>query len=521
MGSSRMIPPSPSKEGARLDEWVASHGPLWAPDALVIALDVCAGASHLTRSRLAAAVDSLNAACIIRQQPGGWVWVPAPVPSAARTIPDSEVVARVGAILFHALTGQVAAYRFDSERALRTTLRSIRPDLPANVVDLVARALTTSRSSNASLTSFARDLRQALGIDSRSATQPARRANGTLITAGAALTAILLFTWTYTLMGRDRLELHGLTSDETAAIDISSETAQTLSLIDEHTAAVQTYQQTAKSWSTRIGQDDPRLAWNQMHEAWVRTLAGDRLTAEQLLEKMPSELARWLGEGHPYAQAARLELADTLDARGARAEAAALRSQAEIATRALFDTASHASFEFDPAPVSPGVFAHVAPNIPVREGFRAAKGEGFFVPLTSAERWIAGRNGWRLHVVATGTCKVSLVAGADPRAIAADMVRSTDGRWKVHIEGSKPTATLDAGMSAALGVTVAGDGTGSLKVTLGPDTIRTLDIDPSGSSAFPPYSLTFSDASSCAVVWLEIPFPVQATFRRADKAPHQ
>lgn len=521
MDVSQMISASQSKDGTGLDEWVTSHGPLWAPDALVIALHVCASASRLTRSRLAAVVDSLNAACIIRQRPGGWVWVPAPVPSAARTIPDGEVVARVGAILFHALTGQIAAYRFDSERALRTTLRSVRPDLPANVVDLVARALTMSRSSDTSLTSFARDLRQALGLDSRSAAQPAHRAMRALIT-GLALMAILLFVWGYAPIRRERLERHGLTSDETSAIDISSETAQTMSLIDEHTAAIQTYQQIAKLWSARLALDDPRLAWNQMHEAWVRTLAGDRLTAEQLLEKMPSELTRWLGETHPYTRAARLALADTLDARGAKVEAATLRSQAVLATRALFETDSHGSFEFDPAPVPPGVFAHVAPNAPVTEGFRVASDNSFFVPLTSAERWIAGRDGWRLHIIASGTCSASLVAGPEPRLVKVNMSRSTDGDWNVAIERStQPATTFGAGVSRTLAITVAGNGTGPVSVTLGPGTTRTLDTDAARSPAIPPYSLAFSDASSCAVVWLEIPFPVQATFRRADNTtPH-
>ena len=68
------------------------------------------------------------------------MWVPAPVASAAHTIPDGEVVARIGAMLFMRSPGKIAAYRFESERALRTTLRSVRPDCRATSWTLLPRA---------------------------------------------------------------------------------------------------------------------------------------------------------------------------------------------------------------------------------------------------------------------------------------------------------------------------------------------------------------------------------------------
>src|SRR6185436_9600226 len=100
--------------------------------------------------------------------------------------------------------------------------------------------------------------------------------------------------------------------------------------------AIQLYQSLVPLWRTRLPPDDPRLTWNAAHEAWVRALAGDRFTTEQILTDVSDWLPRSLGDAHPYARAVRLALADTLDARGAAVEAAALRKQVATATRGLF-----------------------------------------------------------------------------------------------------------------------------------------------------------------------------------------
>jgi hypothetical protein len=314
----------------------------------------------------------------------------------------------------------------------------------------------------------------------------------------------------------------GLTSRETDALDISAETAQTMSLIDEHTAVIQLYQQIGRLWSTRIAPGDPRLAWNEAHEAWVRTLAGDRLTAEQLLENKPTWLAAELGERHPYTRAVRLALAATLVARGATAEAASLRVQAERATRDLFQSTRRAPEILDDAPVPPGVLAHVAPNAPAREGFRPGKGSSFLVPLTSAERWIAGRDGWRLHLVTANTCRASVVTGTDPRLIAVNAARSPDGGWRVWVEGTKPAMVFEAAASETVIVSLAGHGTGAVDVLLGGERGQSSRIDTTSFPPEPPYALTFDGGpagTGCAVVWLEIPFPPEATFRASPPPP--
>lgn len=115
-----VIPDSDSRPTAQssLNEWVAMHGPVWPAAALVIALDACARASRLTAVDLRMVIGSLNAAGIARREPGGWSWVPAAGSSPAQTVPDAEVIERLGAILFLCLMGQALAYPFPSEQAL-------------------------------------------------------------------------------------------------------------------------------------------------------------------------------------------------------------------------------------------------------------------------------------------------------------------------------------------------------------------------------------------------------------------
>jgi hypothetical protein len=511
MDPAGVIPGSGSRpQGAiGLDEWVGKHGPLWPPAALVIALNICARTSRLTDAELGRLIGSLNMAGVTRREPGGWSWVPAPAGSAAHTVPDTEVIERLGAILFHCLTGQALTYPFPDEQTLRKRLRSLRPELPAGVVDLTVEAVSARRGTGLTLAAFARNLRQVFGVERLSGTRRSRRTMRLLGTATAVI-AVSLGSWWAVIPGdQERLEANGLTRHETALLDVSSETAQTFALIDEHTAAVQQYQQIARLWGARVAPDDPRVAWNEAHEAWVRTLAGDRLTTEQLLQNKPSWLSAELGERHPYTRAVRLALAATLDARGATTEAASLRVHAERATRDLLEGTSRASDVSDKVPEPPGVLAHVAPNPPEREGFRRGPNGAFFVPLTSMQRWIIGRDGWRLHLVAAGACRASFIAGTNPRLIAVSAARAVDNSWQVRIEGTRPELTLHGAAAENIGVSLVANGTGAVQARLG-DGAHLSSIDAATRPPDPPYTLAFKGGPGgmgCVVVWLEIPFP--------------
>jgi len=499
---------------ARLDEWVATHGPLWPSAALVIALDICGRASRLTDAELGQVIGSLTAAGVTRHGRDGWSWVPTPAGTSAHAVPDSEVIERLGAMLFLCLTGQALAYPFPIEQAVRKTLRSLRPELSAGVVDLTVEAVSARRATGLTLAAFARDLRLALGVERQSGTRRSRHMTSLLGAATALLAASAVLWWTVTPGDLERLESNGLTKRETTLLDVSTETAQTFALIDEHTAGIQQHQDIARLWRSRVVPDDARLAWNAAHEAWVRTLAGDRLTTEQLLEDKPSWLAAQLGEGHPYTRAVRLALAATLEARGASAEAASLRVQAETATRELLQGHGPAVGILDDAPVPPGVLAHLAPNTAEREGFRRGPGGGFVVPLTSIQRQVAARDGWRLHVVAAGTCRASFVAGTDPRLVTVNATRSVDGGWQVRIEGTSPAITLNSAPAETVGVSLMADATGDIEARLGDERTR-ASLDMAADRSAPPYTLAFdggSDEMACAVVWLEIPFPSDATF---------
>lgn len=86
-----------------LDKWVAVHGPLWPPSALVVALETCARATRLNHVQLAAVIGSLNAAGISRNE-HGWSWMPRSIEPAAQSVSDTEIIERFGGILFHSLT---------------------------------------------------------------------------------------------------------------------------------------------------------------------------------------------------------------------------------------------------------------------------------------------------------------------------------------------------------------------------------------------------------------------------------
>ncbi|MGQ0734359.1 MAG: hypothetical protein ACT4QD_11955, partial [Acidobacteriota bacterium] len=401
---------------ASLEAWVAQHGPLAPPAALVMTLEACARASRMRRAEFAAVIGSLNAAGIVRDARGGWTWHLVVDPASARTAAsDGAVLGRVGAILFYAFTGEPLRDPFAPEQAIRGRLRKLRPELAPQIGDLTLAAIMAGHGSPLTLDAFARDTRRALGVERLS-----RAAMSGLLIAlvcAVVVTSVVALLWWISIRNMERVEAHGFTPLDTVLLDISEESAHTFALVEEHTAAIQVYQEQARLMTRRISLDDPRLPWNAAHEAWVRTLRADRFTTEQILENAVGWLGGALGGGHPYARTARLLMAATLDARGATAEASQFRVQAEEATRDLLEGTGVGAELLQDLPIPPGVVAHVATNDPVREGFRQQLDGRFFVPLSSVQRWLAARNGWRLHVVASAACRVSVVVGNDPSVV--------------------------------------------------------------------------------------------------------
>jgi hypothetical protein len=491
-----------------LDQWVAMHGPLSPDVALVIAIDVCAHASRMTAGGLSEAIGSLNVTRIFRGATGRWQWMPVRAQSPAPAIRDSEVIERLGALLFQCVTGRAQFDPFADERGIRTRLRSLRPDLPSGVADLTVGALAARRLGHRTLDAFARDVGQVLGI----AQQPERPRRRTMAILGTLVVGSALFAalWWTGARSNDPIESHGLTTSETALVDVTEETAQGFAMMDEHTAALQEYQQIARWLRLRLAPEDPRLAWNAAHDGWVRGLRGDRLTTEQVLgfgNGATRRLEATLGDRHPYTRAARLELAVTLVARGATAEAAVLRGQADTAARALLGDASDA---LTGVPAPPGVVAHLAPNAPEHEGFRRSHGGEFFVPLTSIQRLFGGRDGWRLHLIARGTCRASVVVGNAPHLIVVTARQGEDKRWSVAMGGTTPAITMNGLAGDTVGLSLIADGSGAVLARLGAGESRSTVIDASAKVPDPPYSLAFSggaDGLGCNLVWFEIPFP--------------
>lgn len=507
-----MDPGTLTRQTVRLDEWVAQCGPIWPASALVIVLDACASASRRDDRELGAVIGSLNTAGITRGRHGAWSWMPAMAGGTLGRVSDRDVIERLGAILFHALTGQAIDDPFADEQALRSRLRALRPELPAAVADLTVGALAVRRARGATLTAFARDVRQVLGVE-RQADRHTRRRTRLLGATLVLLAGLSAVSWMTVRGNQTRLEPHGLTRDETAVHEIATEVAAAYALANEHTAAIQLYQELQRVWSGRAPIDDPRLSWTRAHEAWVRLLTGDRFTARQLLEGLPDWLTRELGERHPYTRAVKLSLSHTIDPQGSDAEAASLRDEAERATSDLVRGVLRESDLLAEIPYAPGVVAHLAPNAPEREGFRRSTDGSFVAMLTSMQRLIAGRNGWRLHVVASGACRAWVVVGTAPRLVSLRAERAGDKTWRVIIEGTQPAVTLRRAGAGDVGVSLAADGSGSLTATLASET-RALRIDATAPTPVPPYGLGFSGdggAKGCHVVWLELPVPPRET----------
>jgi hypothetical protein len=487
-----------------LGGWIAAHGPLAPRPACMIATEACARAAMLSRSQLQSTIGSLRTDTIIRDETGSWSWVPAPA-APTRHATDADLIERVGAILFECLTGQRPTWQFPSESAVRQALRAHRPDLPPHLSAAVIRALSIRTGAGLTLAAFVNEVRHAVGLDDHSS-MPGRR-YGVLIAAPILAVIGVAVALTWITRGDSGVGTHGLAEQETIALDILTEAAHTFAVTDEHTAAIQRQQQIERLWRTHVSPRDPRPLWGLAHEAWIRTLAGDRTTTEQVLAS-PTVFAASFGEHHPYTRAVLLELAATLEARGLSAEGATLRDQAARAAHALVPDGTPLMTGI-PAP--PGVVAHVDQHSPEGEGFRSDRHGGFFLPLTSAQRWIAGRDGWRLHLIAGGECHASAVVGSIPHRVGLDASRTAGTGWRLRVEGTQPPLTLDVAGEHA-GVSLIADGSGGVVVRLADGRAQSARIDAAAPPPVPPYTLTFArggDASGCSLVWLEIPFPFE------------
>ncbi|MEQ1731047.1 MAG: hypothetical protein ABL982_21980, partial [Vicinamibacterales bacterium] len=494
-------PALPAHAGLTLEAWIAHHGPVQESAALVTALDLCAQASRMSNRQLAAAANSLTLAHLVKGNGGRWIWVPASEDTDGVAFSDADIVERIGTALFHALSGQALHYPLASEPALRAELRRLRPGLPTAVANLTIDALTARRTRQ-SLSAFAGDIRQTLGIERYRPRSRWSRTVSRVVAVGAAVAAVLAIAAGRLPTRETDAVGVGLTGQETLALAIGREAAETFAFMDEHTAAIQVYLQLGQVWAAHVPRQDPRAMWNDVHHSWVRTLAGDRLTPEQLLEHLPAQLDASLGKGHPYTRTVRLALAATVEARGATADAHALRQEAAEGMADLFRRFDSALPEVDPNPTPPGVVAHVAPNAPELEGFAATSDGAFEVSLTGTEQMIASRNGWRLHLRTTGSCRVSLVTGTPPQPLTVEVTHTSDQAPRVQILGTAPMITLEGSRRPVTSVLLA-SANGQLDAHVDGASTR-LQLDPSSAPPVPPYGIRFTNIGAldaCALVW--------------------
>jgi hypothetical protein len=224
-----------ARAGVRLDEWIRRHGPLSPESALVAALHVATAASRLRPRSLAEAVDSIEATNLA-YGPTGWRWIPQHTTTGIRRVPDDEVIVRIGALLLHAMTGRALTYPLPGRQAIRAALRAERPQLPADVADLTVEALAPERQRGRTLVAFAHRTQRALGTDRKSASLSRVHRLWLTVTIVAAVLLALVLAAQRT--PADAVLDHGLTRAETELSDFISEAAETLALIGEHTAAV-------------------------------------------------------------------------------------------------------------------------------------------------------------------------------------------------------------------------------------------------------------------------------------------
>ena len=488
-----------------LDDWLARYGPLWPQHALQLTFEICAVVSRMPDSQLGRTIGSLTTKGIERTPVRGWEWRAREGAAQSAPVTDRDIVNRIGAILFQSVTARPLSYPIASDEGLRATLRHLRPDLSPHIAEVILMALSTTRPEAATLGGFAREVTRGLGV---AAAPPGRvPVSRWLGVAAAGTIAIAIWLSNGSSAGATRLG-HGLTSQDTAMLDVFTESAETWALIDEHTAALQVYGLITSLWQPNVPLDDARLARVDTYTSWVRALANDRLTAEQSLRAAPSRLAVQLRDDHPYVRGARLFLAFILDARGAQAEAEALRREADRLTGRLLHGTKRREDLSPAVAVGPGTVAHAAPVPPEREGFRRASDGRYLAPLTTMQRWFAEHAGWRLHVVTRGACRASVDVGDYPRSIGVAVSRAGDSRWKIRVEGVTPAAVLHAVAAEQIGLSLIGDKEGHVQVRI--DDLPPVDrhIDARAAAPAPPYALSFDGA--CGLVWLEIPFPVRA-----------
>jgi hypothetical protein len=486
---------------ARLDAWISEHGPLGSADALLLGLEVCVAVSRLPPSSLRRVVESIDAGHVERG-PHGWKWSPGLKGSPAGQIRESDIAERVGMLLFYVLTGlPPSAARFAELRA-RAAIAGARPDLPPEVSALVARALD-ARVGQYRLAALSQDLRRALGIGA-----PGLPLRWKLAVSAAGACVVTAFgVWQMTTR-TEHVESWGLTATQTALADTIAEEIQGMALVDEHTYAVSRHQALMRALDPVIAPQDPRRSRAAASEAWIRTLAGDWFTTEQILSAEVGRIEQRFGRGHPYWRAAMLHLALAVEARGQAAAAARLRETATaLATRALggFGPLTHSGTE---SPAMVGVIAHVDPNRPEHEGFRRGDDGSYGAPLTSLQRYFAGRDGWTLRIRAAEACRSDLAIGSLPQRVTVTIDRHEDRRARLRVDGVLPTLELVGDDAEYAHVVVTGNSSGAVTATLGAvSAVSRLDL--TREVAVPPYTLSYRGPSTagCQAVWLEIPVP--------------
>jgi hypothetical protein len=474
------------------------------PSALIVARRVCADASALDAAQLARSTASLTTANIVRRANGEWRWQPVPSASLDRRPTDNEIAGRVGAILFECLTATGLPDYLPEAGDVASRLRDHRPDLPQAVVNLVGRLAAARSSERLRLEDVANDVQRAIPVQAPAA----RRSTAGRWVTGALLVLGGVAVWRAgDSRESGRLGTHGLTEHETVLHDLATESADFLAVGSEHTAALDHLKELERLWRERVASEDPRVGLNYLRQAWVRAEAGDFLTAEQILVQSPTLVGRALGNDHPYVRLVRLNLAGVLDRRQATDDAREQRAAARAAAERLLPASVVSTLEESPSPPAPGVIAHLAPNAPEREGFRRDANGGFVSPVTSAARWLAGRDGWRLHVGATETCRAAVDAGSDPHRLQVAVERQ-DEAWRVIVDGLQPRVDLSATASPSgrAAVTVDVMPTGDARVMVpGADALRAV-VDPDAVSN-PPYGLTFAGTDGdqgCTLVWWEV-----------------
>jgi hypothetical protein len=497
IGEDRAVQAAPS-----LSAWVAAHGPLAASPALIVARQICADASALDEADLARSTASLTSANVLRQSNGEWRWRPVASSSLDRRPTDNEIAGRAGAIMFECLTATTLSDYLPEPGVVIARLRDHRPDLPQSIVNVTARLSSARSMPRIRLEDVADDLQRAIGTkgpEVRSSTGRRWAAAGVLI-----LTAVAI--WRTASPPNDVATLsHGLTRHETVVHDLAVESADYLAMSEEHTRALDRLKELERLWRERVPAEDARVGLNFLRQGWVRAEAEDFLTAEQMFQGGPGLLARALGSDHPYVRAARMNLAVALDRRGATEAAREQRAAAHATAARLLPNETADALEAGAGPPMPGVLAHLEPNPPEREGFRLDSSGGYRAPLTSAALFLAGRDGWRLHVAATGACHVTVDSGADPHRLEVRVHRQDDG-WRVSVDGIRPSVELGVGSpDGKATVTVDTAPTGEVSVVAGSQVHRAAIESDAVSN--PPYALTFAGAQGhqgCALVWWEV-----------------